>query len=135
MDTFLKRTKDELVHDLDEIHGIGEVMAESIAQFFAESKNRRVIEKLRAAGLNPKQKAMTTDGPLKGLAFCITGTLSRSRDEVKNDILRAGGKWTPSVGKGTHYLVAGENVGATKLEAARKKGIKVIDEQALYKMI
>ncbi|HLG19457.1 MAG TPA: NAD-dependent DNA ligase LigA [Bdellovibrionota bacterium] len=135
LDRLLTKPKEALCSELDEIHGIGLKMAEAIAEFFAQSRNRQVIEKLRSLGVDPKKKKEKSSGKLAGRTFCITGTLSKSRDEVKADIVRAGGKWTPSVTKETHYLVAGENVGANKLESARKKNVQVINEKELYGMI
>ncbi|MFH1263054.1 MAG: NAD-dependent DNA ligase LigA [Pseudomonadota bacterium] len=135
LDHLLETSKEKLKEELEEIHRIGPKMASSIAEFFADPNNRKVILKLRKFGLDPKESKKKTTGGLTGKSFCITGTLSRSRDEVKNDILKAGGKWSPSVAKDTNYLVAGENVGDTKLAAARKKGVLIITEKSLYEMI
>jgi DNA ligase (NAD+) len=74
-------------------------------------------------------------GPLSGASFCVTGTLSRSREEVHAAIRAAGGEIHERVGKGTTYLVAGAKVGQSKLSAAEKRGTKVIDEAALDKLI
>jgi DNA ligase (NAD+) len=66
---------------------------------------------------------------------CVTGTLSRPRGDVQADIERAGGVFDKSVKKGTTYLVAGADVGETKLKDAQKKGVRVIDEAALEKLL
>ena len=101
-------------------------------------KGMKVIKELNSGSYqiaNTRVKKGAAQGKLKGLSFCITGTLSRPRDEIKAEILRAGGKWSPSVSKKTDYLVAGENVGATKRKSAEKNNVKVIDETALETML
>jgi DNA ligase (NAD+) len=135
IDFFLSTPNEKLTEELDALHGVGPKMAESIAHFFANPRNRKVIEKLRKAGVNPGMEERKTNGKLKGLTFCITGTLSRSRDEVRDEILAAGGKWSAAVTKTTDYLVAGENVGANKLADAEKKKVKVISEKDLLKLL
>ncbi len=131
---FLDRPKADLVNDLSELHGIGPKMAAAIAEFFANARNRKIIQKLKNAGINPKEKGTPISGKFKGLTFCITGTLSRPRDEVRDEILHAGGKWCPSVTSKIDYLVAGENPGS-KLAEAQKKGVKVLSEKELSKML
>ncbi|MFH1016849.1 MAG: NAD-dependent DNA ligase LigA [Pseudomonadota bacterium] len=134
IDYLLERPKTDLVNDLSELHGIGPKMAAAIAEFFANARNRKILQKLKGVGINPKEKGVPTSGKLKGLAFCITGTLSRPRDKLRDEILRAGGKWSPSVTSKTDYLVAGENAGS-KLAEAQKKGVKVLSEAELAKML
>ena len=75
------------------------------------------------------------DGPLAGKVLVITGSLSRPRGEVQAQIEAAGGKVAGSVSRKTHYLVAGGDVGKTKLEAAAKHGVVVIDEAGLDALI
>jgi DNA ligase (NAD+) len=134
LDFFMERSGEDLVRELSELHGIGPKMASSVADFFSNARNRKIIRKLAAQGISPKADQAKGDRKLKGLTFCITGTLTRPRDDVRNDILREGGKWSPSITAKTDYLVAGEN-GGSKLEEARKKGIKVISEAELSKML
>lgn len=125
----------KLTEELNQIRGIGTKMSESIMDFFSDKTHRKIIKKLQAAGINPSYKERKSFGPLVGKNFCITGTLSKPREQIKADIQRAGGKWTASVSKGTDYLVAGENLGAKKRSNAEKHKVKIISEQELYKMI
>jgi DNA ligase (NAD+) len=120
---------------LAEIHGFGVKRASAIADFFAEPRNRGVLEKLVARGVSPVEPIVERSGPLAGLRFCITGTLSRPRSDVQELIEKAGGVFDKSVKKGTHYLVAGADVGETKLKDAQKKGTRVIDEAQLEALL
>lgn len=76
-----------------------------------------------------------TDRPLQGMNFVLTGRLSTVRAEATAAIERLGGNVQSAVNYHTHYLVAGERVGSVKMEAARRKGARVIDEKELLKMI
>jgi DNA ligase (NAD+) len=135
LDHFLDTPAETLKEELDALRGLGPKMSGAIVQFFRNPKNRKVIQKLERVGVHPKMERRRSSGKLAGLSFCITGTLTRPRDEIKEDILRAGGRWTPSVTKKTNYLVAGESVGSEKLKAAEKYGVKVIDEKALGRLL
>ncbi len=120
------------VDSLCGVDGIGEVIARSLYEFLINPTNRAVIESLLERGLNPTEEvAETVTGGLSGQIFVITGTLSAPRDEIKRRIEKAGGKVTGSVSKTTTYLVAGDNTGKTKLAAAEKNQVKVLDEAAL----
>ena len=84
----------------------------------------------------PQPRAeVASDGPLKDLSFCVTGVLSRKREDVHAAIRAAGGTVHDAVKTNTNYLVIGEKVGKSKLDAAKKRGAKVIDEKALDAMI
>jgi DNA ligase (NAD+) len=120
---------------LVELHGFGEERAHAVSQFLAEPKNREVLEKLRARGVSPSEPKVERSGPLAGLRFCVTGTLGKSRGEVQAAIEAAGGTFDKSVKKGTNYLVAGADVGETKLKDAQKKGVQIIDEARLEEML
>ncbi|MBN1653517.1 MAG: NAD-dependent DNA ligase LigA, partial [Deltaproteobacteria bacterium] len=138
LDRLLKVPDDELREALAEMHGIGPKIAESIAGFLADPKQRRVLEKLvelgvRTVDVDPSPTVGM--GPLQGLSFCITGVLSRPRREIEGDISRAAGQVHDRVKKGTTYLVAGEKVGASKLNTAKKHGTKVISESELNAML
>jgi DNA ligase (NAD+) len=115
--------------DLQQASEVGPKVAESIAQFFREPRNRELVERLRAAGLQfTYHSTRPKDGPLAGLTFVLTGTLPRlSRDGAKAAIERAGGKVSGSVSKVTNYVVAGEDAG-TKLATARRLGVKILTE-------
>jgi DNA ligase (NAD+) len=125
--------------ELQAIPGIGPILAQSVFDWFAREPNRRLIGKLKAAGLTTSQtKAEVEVGAdarsLTALTFVITGTLpAMSRDEARDFIKTHGGKVTDSVSKNTSYLVAGESAGS-KLEKATQLGVPVIDEAALRQM-
>ena len=125
------------VEELQAIPGIGPILAQSIFDWFAREPNRRLLEKLKAAGLTMAQAKVEVKAeaqPLAGLTFVITGTLPTfSRDEARDLIKAHGGKITDSVSKHTSYLVAGEAAGS-KLDKANQLGVSVIDEAALRQM-
>lgn len=126
------------VEELQAVPDVGEVMAESIHDFFRNPGNAEVIEKLRAAGVEfgrRDQPAAASTGPLAGKTVVVTGSLTRwSRDEIK-DLLRArGAHVTDSVSKKTHFLIVGAEPGS-KLEKAKKFGVTVLDEIALATML
>jgi DNA ligase (NAD+) len=124
----------ELREALDAIDGVGEKIAESVTAFLSDPTTRAVLAKLEARGLSPREP-QATQGPLGGRKFCVTGTLSRSREQVRADIEAAGGRFVAAVGKGTDFLVAGDKTGEAKRGAAAKHGTRVIDEAQLYRMI
>lgn len=123
--------------DLQQIEGIGPQTALSVAAWFGNERNRELLEKLRAAGLQFAAEARQEpqgELPLAGLTFVITGTLpTMSRDEASAFIQHHGGKVTGSVSKNTSYLLAGEAAGS-KLTKAQESGVPVIDEAALLAM-
>ncbi|MBA3650597.1 MAG: NAD-dependent DNA ligase LigA [Chthoniobacterales bacterium] len=123
--------------ELQRIPDVGEVVGASIAQFFREPGNREMIEKLRAAGLrltSEPKKAAPEGSKIKGTTWVITGTLSQSREEIAEQIVAQGGKVSGSVSKKTSFVLAGEEAGS-KLEKAKKLGIRVIDEAAFREML
>jgi len=75
------------------------------------------------------------EGPLSGISFCVTGTLSEPREAIHAQIKALGGEVHTSVKKGTKYLVAGDKVGKAKLDTAQKRGAEVIDEAALHRLL
>ena len=122
---------------LQEVDEVGPKVAESIAQFFGEKRNRELVENLRKAGLQftgekqPKKKS----GPLAGLIFVITGTLpTLKREEAKARIEESGGKVVGSVSSKTSYLLAGEDAGS-KLDKARELNVPVLDEPGLFAIL
>ncbi|MGB3023331.1 MAG: NAD-dependent DNA ligase LigA [Candidatus Saccharimonadales bacterium] len=128
---FLRRAT---IDELKRVDGVGEVVAESIAAWFADEDNIALISKMKSLGVEPHYEAKS--GKLTGQNFVITGTLeSMSRDEAADRIRRLGGNFQTSVGKDTTYLVAGGNVGASKLKKAESYGTKVINETQLMEMI
>lgn len=120
--------------ELLRVQGVGEKMAQAVADFFGEARNRAVLEELRARGLRPVEPQAPT-GPLSGKALCVTGTLSQPRSAIQRAIEAAGGRFVAAVGKGTDYLVAGADTGQAKLKAAQKHNVRVIDEAALERLL
>ena len=119
------------------ISGFGPKMVESVVKFLFAPESRALLEKLRERGVSREQpvSASKTEGPLLGKSFCVTGVLSKKREDVHQDIRDAGGEVHDKVKKGTTYLVAGEKVGKAKLDGARKFGAEVIDEAGLAALI
>jgi DNA ligase (NAD+) len=119
------------------ISGFGPKMVESVVQFLFAPESRELLQKLAARQVSREQPvhASKTDGPLLGMTFCVTGVLSKKREDVHQDIRDAGGEVHDKVKKGTTYLVAGEKVGKAKLDGAKKFGAQVIDEAGLAALI
>jgi DNA ligase (NAD+) len=123
---------------LQDVPDVGPVLAESIAQFFAEPHNRQVIAALRAAGVrwdeHPPQPSAAA-GPLAGKIVVLTGTLpTLSRDQAKALVESAGGKAAGSVSKKTDFVVAGAEAGG-KLDRARELGIPILGEDGLRALV
>lgn len=122
------------IEDLEQVEGIGKVVAESIVAWFADEDNIRLIQKFAELGVNPHYKKKS--GKLAGMNFVVTGTLeTMSRDEAADKIRALGGTFQTSVAKDTTYLVAGGKVGASKLKKAESYGTKIIDEKALMELV
>jgi DNA ligase (NAD+) len=127
----------ELPETLSQIHGIGPTIATSMADYLTNPTGRAVLEKLIALGVETKaiEKKIATHGPLAGMSFCVTGALSEPRESIWALIEANGGEVHRSVKKGTTYLIAGEDVGKNKTEAAEKRGTKVINEPAFRALL
>jgi len=122
---------------VEEVPGIGPVLAETIAQTLDEERTRGLIERLREHGLKMESEAADApaEGPLTGKTLVITGTLpSLSREEATRRIEDAGGKVTGSVSQKTDYLVAGDDPGS-KFTKARELGTEVVDEARLLALL
>ncbi len=119
------------------ISGFGPKMVESVVKYLFAPESRALLEKLAARDVSRAQPVTTSksEGPLVGQTFCVTGVLSKKREDVHQDIRNAGGEVHDKVKKGTTFLVAGEKVGKAKLDAARKFGAQVIDEAGLARLI
>jgi DNA ligase (NAD+) len=124
------------MEEFDEIGEIGPVMARSIFNFFQAKENSKVIEKLKRAGVNVKGIAHSAKRRvLEGKTFVITGTLEiLSRQEAEELIRQNGGNASSSVSKNTDFLIAGKEPGS-KLDKAKKLGIKIISEEEFRRMI
>src|ERR1700756_487616 len=117
--------------ELQQVDEVGPRIAESIAEFFSIAANRKLIERLREAGLTLSGEKKQRGTKLAGKTFVLTGTLAHfTRDEAKKMIEDAGGKVTGSVSKKTDYVVAGTDAGS-KLDKAKDLGVPVIDEKEM----
>lgn len=136
----LDRLMEMSQEELESIEDVGPRIAESILDYFASSRNRTAIEKLRAAGVQfemaPQTLPQRASDALAGKNIVISGVFNKhSRDEYKALIEAHGGKNTGSISKKTDYVLAGENMGPAKLEKASSLGIPIIDEDTFLKMI
>ena len=124
--------------DLRALAGAGEKISQSLGEYFKEENNQRLLEKLAKAGIEiilPTLNKKAERAEVKGKVFVITGTLPvLSRDEAKQQIITAGGKVAGTVSKNTDFVLAGEKAGS-KLDKAKKLGVKVIDEAGLRELL
>jgi len=126
--------KHATIEQLEEVDGVGKVVAESVVAWFADEDNLALLDKCEKLGVRPHYEQKS--GKLTGKSFVITGSLESMGRDVAADKIRAlGGAFQTSVGKDTTYLVAGGKVGASKLKKAESYGTKIIDEQELLKIV
>ena len=127
----------EVREHVDAIRGFGPKMVESVVQFLLDPEQRRLLMKLHELGVGAPQPiaVVAAEGPLKGKCVCVTGVLSKKREDVHADIRAAGGEVHDGVKKNTSYLVAGEKTGKSKLDQAKKLGTKVVTEAELYALL
>ena len=125
--------------ELQEVEGIGEVMATSIITYFHDEQNRQIVERLRGYGL---QFALSSDQTavqstlLEGQSVVISGIFQHhSRDEYKLIIEQNGGKNVGSISGKTSFVLAGDNMGPSKLEKAQKLGVRIMSEDEFLEMI
>ena len=125
--------------DLTAVDEIGERIARSIIAYFADERNRTLVNRLKEYGLQmsvAEEKLANRSEKLKGLSIVISGTFAKhSRDEYKAMIEQHGGKNSGSVSGKTDYILAGDNMGPAKLEKAAKLGVKIINEDEFLNMI
>jgi DNA ligase (NAD+) len=127
------------LEELQEIEGIGEVMAKSIITYFHNEDNLAIVERLRNYGLqmalSEEQNAATSD-ILAGQSVVISGVFTHhSRDEYKAIIEQNGGKNVGSISGKTSFILAGDNMGPSKLQKAEKLGIKIMSEEEFLALI
>ncbi|MGA2376412.1 MAG: NAD-dependent DNA ligase LigA [Candidatus Sulfotelmatobacter sp.] len=123
------------VEELQDVNEVGPRIAESIVEFFSIAANRKLVERLREAGLTLTGQKKQRGTKLAGKTFVLTGTLAHfTRDEAKKMIEDAGGKVTGSVSKKTDYVVAGADAGS-KLDKAKEFGVHVIDEKEMQRIV
>jgi len=132
MDKLEKATTEELT----EVTEVGPKVAEGVAEFFSEPANRKLIERLRAAGVNMKEERQAPkDTRFAGMTFVFTGTLERrSREEAEALVTSHGGKAGSSVSKKTSYVVVGADPGS-KYDKAKELGVKILDEAQFEKLL
>ncbi len=122
--------------EIDEVPGVGTAIGDAVSEFFAERRNRQVMERLRAAGVTfVEPRTASGDGPLNGLTVVLTGTLpTLSRVAATDLIEQAGGRIASSVSKKTSFVVAGEEAGS-KLDKAKRLGVEILDEAELLRRL
>ncbi|MBE2268157.1 MAG: NAD-dependent DNA ligase LigA, partial [Anaerolinea sp.] len=132
----MDRLRTASVEDIDAVEGIGDVLAQGIAGWFAEPYHQTVLDKLIAAGVNMRAAERAAAGDqLTGLTFVLTGTLpTLSREQAEELIMAHGGKISGSVSKKTSYVLMGDSPGS-KAEKAAKLGVPIISEADLYRML
>ena len=135
IDALMGATKEEL----KEVDGIGDVMAQSVIDYFASQENKKIIGRLKGYGLqmsikeDPEQQR--TD-KLAGMNIVISGVFSKhTRDEYKAMIENNGGRNVSSVSSKTTFLLAGDKIGPSKLQKAEKLGVKIINEEKFLEML
>ena len=130
----LEKLQSATIDQLKAVNGVGEIVAESVAAWFADPDNEALIAKFAQLGVVPTFEKKT--GQFVGQNFAVTGTLdSMSRDEVAATIRGLGGTFQSAVGKDTNYLVAGGKVGASKLKKAEAYGTTILDEAAFLTLL
>ena len=126
-------------YGLMQINGIGEVIANSVVQYFANPDNRAFVERLRGYGLQMEigeQQRQAQSDKLNGQSVVISGVFQHhSRDEYKALIEQNGGKNVGSISNKTSFILAGDNMGPAKLEKAQKLGIRIMSEDEFLSLI
>ena len=135
IDALMNATLDELL----EIDGIGEVMAKSIITYFHNEENMQIVERLRSYGLQmalSREQMENASDLLQGKSIVISGVFQHhSRDEYKMMIEQNGGKNVGSISGKTSFILAGDNMGPSKLQKAEKLGIRIVSEDEFLEMI
>ena len=121
---------------LEEIDGIGPVIANAVVGWFADDGHQRTIKRLAERGIDPHQKpgGARSEAPLAGQTYVLTGSLSQPRRALKEELEHLGATVSASVSRKTSYLVAGENPGS-KLAKARELGVEILDESGLNELL
>ena len=126
------------LQEIEAVEGVGPIIADAVAAWFADPDHAALVDELAAAGLTmetPLEERAPALGPLTGMSFVLTGTLERrTREEAAAEIVALGGKVTGSVSKKTSYVVAGESPGS-KLAKAESLGVEVLDESGFETLI
>jgi DNA ligase (NAD+) len=137
LETLLGWSESEIEGRVAAISGFGPKLVQSVKDFLLDPTSRRLLDRLREFDVSrpqPRLEAVAT-GPLSGSSFCVTGVLSRRREDVHADIRAHGGEVHDKIKQGTTYLVTGEKVGKSKLDAAKKFGTKILTEAELQTLL
>ncbi len=122
--------------ELAQVEDVGEVTAKAVSQWFAQEEHRDIVRRLRAAGLKMEVEQQDGDDKLAGMTVVVSGTFEHfSREEIKADIEKHGGKVSGSISGKTSLLVAGEKMGPEKLKKAEKLGVKIVSESEYIAMV
>jgi len=134
----IERIETASIEELTGVEEIGSKIAESLVNWFADDRNKQLVDRLKSQNLRFEMKSEQKEGQtdkLKGISIIISGTFERfSRDDLKAFIELNGGKNVTSISAKTNYLVAGENIGPSKLEKAQKLKIPIISEDDLLQL-
>ena len=123
------------VEQLTEVPDVGEIVARSIVEFFADPSIATQVDRLLAHGVKPRPEEVQQDSPISGKTIVVTGTLEKlDRRQAEALIESLGGKAAGSVSKKTHYVLADESAGS-KLTKARELGVRVLNEQEFFELI
>ena len=127
------------IDELQQVEGIGEVMAKSIVAYFHNEENKRILDRLKAEGLQmalSDEQQQGLSNTLAGKSIVISGVFTQhSRDEYKAIIEQHGGKNVGSISAKTSFILAGENMGPSKLQKAQKLNIPIVNEEEFIKML
>ena len=122
--------------ELAQVEDVGDVTAHAISEWFTNAEHRTIVERLRKAGLQMEVAVHQGDDKLAGFTIVVSGVFDKfSRDEIKADIEKHGGKVSGSISGKTSYLLAGDKMGPEKLKKAEKLGVKIISEEDYLKMV
>lgn len=131
----LDELKNATLEQLAQVEGIGEIIAQSVFEYFHNENNLKLLEELKSLGINPSAKAKPKSDKLAGKTFVLTGTLENmTRDEASDIIKSHGGKTSSSVSKKTDFVLAGANAGS-KLDKAQNLGVIILTENDFLEMI
>ena len=131
----LEDLKNASLEQLSQVEGIGDIIAQSVYDYFRNENNIKLLEELKELGINPSAKASKVSDKLSGKTFVLTGTLENmTRDEASEIIKSHGGKTSSSVSKKTDYVLAGTSAGS-KLDKAQNLGVIILTENDFLEMI
>ena len=137
--TSIEMLKSATIEQLMQVDGVGEVIAQSIKAYFSNEKNVEIVSQLEAMGVQmaiKEDETKPTSSLLQDLSIVISGVFTHhSRDEYKAIIEQHGGKNVGSISSKTSFILAGDNMGPSKLQKAEKLGIKIVNEEEFLSML